>query len=43
MRRILALLAFLLAAPPAAALPVDLELVLAVDVSRSSARSPTTA
>jgi hypothetical protein len=35
MRRILALLAFLLAAPPAAALPVDLELVLAVDVSRS--------
>lgn len=35
MRRILALLALLLTATPAAALPVDLELVLAVDVSRS--------
>ena len=35
MRRILALLALLLTASPAAALPVDLELVLAVDVSRS--------
>ncbi len=35
MRRILALLAFLLTASPAAALPVDLELILAVDVSRS--------
>jgi hypothetical protein len=35
MRRILALMVFLFAASPAAALPVDLELVLAVDVSRS--------
>lgn len=35
MRRILALLLLLLTASPAAALPVDLELVLAVDVSRS--------
>ena len=35
MRRILALLALLFAASPAAALPVDLELILAVDVSRS--------
>lgn len=35
MRRILVLLAFLFAASPAAALPVDLELILAVDVSRS--------
>src|SRR5436190_24052185 len=35
MRRILALLVLLLAASPAAALPVDLELVIAVDVSRS--------
>ncbi|MBM3548100.1 MAG: DUF1194 domain-containing protein [Alphaproteobacteria bacterium] len=35
MRRILALLVFLFAASPAAAIPVDLELVLAVDVSRS--------
>lgn len=35
MRRILALLALLLTASPAAALPVDLELILAVDVSRS--------
>jgi hypothetical protein len=35
MRRILALVVFLFAASPAAALPVDLELVLAVDVSRS--------
>ena len=33
MRRILALLALLLAATPAAALPVDLELVLAVDAA----------
>ena len=35
MRRLAAVLALLLAAFPAAALPVDLELVLAVDVSRS--------
>jgi hypothetical protein len=35
MRRLAAILAFLLAAFPAAALPVDLELVVAVDVSRS--------
>lgn len=35
MRRILALLALLFAASPAAAIPVDIELVLAVDVSRS--------
>jgi hypothetical protein len=35
MRRILALLAFLFTASPAVALPVDLELILAVDVSRS--------
>ena len=35
MRRLAAILAFLLAAFPAAALPVDLELVMAVDVSRS--------
>ncbi|MSP47797.1 MAG: DUF1194 domain-containing protein [Alphaproteobacteria bacterium] len=35
MRRTLAFLALLLAASPAAALPVDIELVIAVDVSRS--------